>query len=99
MDRFHGVSPRSANLLLGGLPPADYDHVEPYLRWIPMIFKEVLHEQDEPVREVIFPGGAVCSLLMNMGDGRTAEIATVGREGAVGTTVFRGNAIDERIGR
>lgn len=82
-------SPRSKNILLAGLPQYDYDHLEPYLKEISLSFKEVLHEQDEPVRKIIFPGhGVVCSLLKNMADGRVAEIATVGREGAVGTGVF-----------
>ena len=85
-------SPRSRNTLLRGLPRVDYDHVEPFLKRIPLIFKEVLHEQDEPVRQIIFPGGgAVCSLLKNMDDGSVVEIATVGREGAVGATVFGGS--------
>ena len=84
-------SHRSQNTLLAGLPQGDYDHLEPYLKEISMSFKEVLHEQDERVRTIIFPGnGAVCSLLKNMDDGRVAEIATVGREGAVGIGVFGG---------
>jgi hypothetical protein len=84
-------APRSKNTLLAGLPQHDYDNVEPYLRRISMRFKEVLHEQDEPIRDVIFPGGAVCSLVKNMEDGQVVEIAAVGREGAVGTTVFGGS--------
>ena len=84
-------SARSRNTLLASLPQADFDHVEPYLRAISLSFKEVLHEQDEPIRDVIFPGhGAVCSLLKNMIDGSVVEIATVGREGAVGASVFGG---------
>jgi len=64
-----------------------------------MAFKEILHEQDEPIRDVIFPGGAVCSLLKNLTDGSVAEIATVGREGAVGMSAFAGgpNSIHETI--
>ena len=84
--------PRSTNALLAGLPQADYDHVEPYLRRISMGFKEVLQEQDEPIRDVIFPCAAICSLLKNMDDGHVVEIAMVAGEGAVGTTVFGGSA-------
>ena len=81
-------TPRSRNALLAGLPKQDYDHVEPYLRQISMVFKEVLHEQDAPICEVIFPGGAVCSIVKKMNDGAVVDIAMVGREGAVGTSVL-----------
>ena len=83
--------PRSNNTLLASLPKPDYDRVEPYLRRITVVFKEVLHEQGEPIHRVFFPGGAVCSLLRKMADGAVAEIAIVGREGAVGTSVFGGS--------
>ncbi len=82
----------SRNTLIASLPQADYDRIEPFLREMPMPFKQVLQEQDEPIRDVIFSGGAVCSLLVNLSDGSVAEIATVGREGAVGTSVFADGA-------
>lgn len=82
--------PHSKNKLLASLPKHDYEHVEPYLRDVPMTFKQILHKQGEKIRDVIFPGGAVCSLLRNMDDGRVVEIATVGGEGAVGSGFFQG---------
>lgn len=52
---------------------------------------EVLYEPGESVTDVYFPcGPAMISYLVVLPDGRTAETALIGREGAVGGIVSRG---------
>jgi CRP-like cAMP-binding protein len=50
--------------------------------------RELVFEQGEPIRHVVFPLSGVWSLLSVMDDGRSVEVATVGREGFVGLPVF-----------
>jgi CRP-like cAMP-binding protein len=52
----------------------------------------MLHKQGEVVTHVYFPTGGAVSLVKTLGDGHAAEIATIGKEGMVGTHVFFGEA-------
>jgi CRP-like cAMP-binding protein len=74
------------NRLLAALPPADYARILPSLTVVPLKLKELLHKPDEPVGDVYFPGGGFCSMLTVLEDGSMVEIATIGREGMVGTS-------------
>ena len=46
--------------------------------------RQVLHKRGEPLTQVVFPGRSVCSLILDMEDGASAEVALVGPEGFVG---------------
>jgi CRP-like cAMP-binding protein len=89
-----GRSPRSLlpreadvqNLLLAALPKADRDRLIPSLDVVPLKLKDVLHKPGQPIREVYFPGGGFCSIVAVLEDGGMVEVATVGREGMVGTS-------------
>jgi CRP-like cAMP-binding protein len=81
----------SANRLLAALPEEDYQRVVPHLTTVSTRFGQVLHKQGEPILDVYFPGGGACSLTKVMQDGETAEIATVGNEGILGSCVFFGD--------
>jgi CRP-like cAMP-binding protein len=59
---------------------------------------QVLQEAGRPQRHVYFPTSAVVSLLHVMESGATAEVAVVGNEGVVGTSVFLGGATTTRHG-
>ena len=78
------------NRLLLSLPAEDCQRLTPHLNVVPMTPRRVLQKQDEPIRQVYFPGGGACSLVKIMQDGKTAEIATVGDEGIIGAGVFFG---------
>src|SRR4051812_14663586 len=79
------------NRLLAALPAADYARILPSLSLIPLKLKAFLHKPGEPIRDVYFPGGGFCSMLIVLEDGSMVEIATVGREGVVGaSSVFNG---------
>lgn len=72
------------NLLLAALPLDDYARVERSLAVVPTRVKQTLHEAGELVEFVYFPGHGFCSVLTLLDDGRMVEVATIGREGAVG---------------
>lgn len=77
----HTSPERMTNLLLArlGLSPADLE-VGPAERG------QVLWQPDEAVDSVVFPLSGMVSLVVDTADGRSAEVATVGREGAAGVT-------------
>jgi CRP-like cAMP-binding protein len=79
---------RNHNRLLAALPPDDYNRIAPTLQLIPLKLKRVLHKPGEPIRDVYFPGGGFCSMLTVLDDGRMVEVATIGREGMVGTSAI-----------
>jgi CRP-like cAMP-binding protein len=99
MSVFTENSPPSAqplqNKLLASLPGDEFQRIAPHLRSVPMKMKQVFQRQDEPTQVVYFPGGGACSLVKTLGDGRVAEVATVGGEGAIGASVFFGERIAE----
>jgi CRP-like cAMP-binding protein len=79
------------NQLLKALSEADRDLVVPYLEAVTVRRGAVLFEAGSAVQTISFPcGHAVVSLLITMQDGRRAETATIGREGAVGGIVSNG---------
>ena len=94
-DTHRPTAPAPSNLhlnkLLATIPADDFQRIAPHLTTVQLRFKEVLYKQDEAIKHIFFPGGGACSLTKVMQDGRVAEIATVGNEGALGTSVFFGD--------
>jgi CRP-like cAMP-binding protein len=83
----------SSNQLLAALPAPEYARLAPSLETLPLKLKEWIHPPGEAIRDVYFPGGGFCSILTVLEDGRMVEVATIGREGAVGmSAVFDGTA-------
>jgi CRP-like cAMP-binding protein len=74
------------NQLLAALPAADRDRLLPTLDIVPLKLKDLLHKAGERLQYVYFPGGGFLSIVTVLQDGRMVEVATVGREGAVGVT-------------
>jgi len=68
------------------LPPGDLDRVLARAEIIPLILKTMLHKPGQPIREVYFPGGGFLSIVTVLEDGSMVEVATVGREGVVGSS-------------
>jgi CRP-like cAMP-binding protein len=79
------------NQLLCSLPTDVYDVVAKDLRAIEVAPGEVLHEHGVVVTDVYFPNGGVFSVTTPMRDGRSVEVATAGREGMLGVSVFLGD--------
>ncbi len=80
--------PAVTNMLLAALPGADRARILPLLETIPLVLREMLHGAGERVRYVYFPGGGFLSIVTVLDDGRMVEVATVGREGAVGLSAM-----------
>lgn len=72
------------NRLLAGMPPAEFDRLEPHLEAVDLPTGLVLYEHDDVLDTVYFPHSAVISIVAVMRDGSVAEMATVGREGLAG---------------
>jgi CRP-like cAMP-binding protein len=74
----------SRNRLLAALEPPDLALLSPALKVINHRQGDVLTEAGDPVEQIYFPLGGMISLLAVMENGNGVELATVGREGAVG---------------
>jgi CRP-like cAMP-binding protein len=76
--------PKTVNRLLAALPENEYARIAAHLSAAPLHARQVIQKRDEPLTHVYFPGRTLCSLVINMEDGASAEIAVVGSEGIVG---------------
>jgi CRP-like cAMP-binding protein len=72
------------NRLLAALEPKDFAALEPYLEIVHLTRGQVLYGAGEPLHFTYFPHDAVISLVNDMEDGGTVEIAVFGREGVCG---------------
>jgi CRP-like cAMP-binding protein len=74
-----------SNRLLGSLIAADFALLAPHLEPMVLAAGMVLQEPGSGLSQVIFPGrGTVLSLIAVTRDGRVAETAAIGCEGAIG---------------
>lgn len=74
----------ASNRLLDSLPAGDAALLKPHLKTIAMVQGASLQEQGEQIGHIYFPHNGMISLLAVMKQGNSVEIATVGREGAIG---------------
>jgi CRP-like cAMP-binding protein len=72
------------NRLLAALEPKDFAALEPDLEIVHLTRGQVLYSAGEPLHFTYFPHDAVISLVNDMEDGGTVEIAVFGREGVCG---------------
>jgi CRP-like cAMP-binding protein len=70
------------------LPADEFRRLLPHLKTIPTRLKYVFHKQGEPIRDVYFPNGGVCSVTAVLSSGESVEAATVGDEGMLGIEAF-----------
>ncbi len=73
-----------ANRLLAALEPEDFAALRPHLEIISLTRGQVLYEAGSPLHFSYFPHDAVISLVNDMEDGGTVEVAVFGREGVCG---------------
>ncbi|NBX21503.1 Crp/Fnr family transcriptional regulator [Rhodoferax mekongensis] len=83
------LDPRE-NGLLASLPEQEWKRWQPCLTLIDLPLGKVLYESGVIQQQVYFPTNAIVSLLYVLGDGASAEIAVVGKEGIVGISLFMG---------
>ena len=83
--------PFSGNLLLRALGAGDRDLIAPHLESVTHPKGVSLFEAGADVSHITFPcDAAVVTLVITTRDGRSAETATIGNEGAVGGIVSEG---------
>lgn len=83
---------RPENNLLRILRQSDYDLIRNDLTIVEMKSRELLYNPGDHVGTVYFPcGPSLVSYLVTNEDGRDVETVLIGREGAVGGIVSRGN--------
>ena len=78
------------NRLLAALPEHDWQILLPELEFVKLPLGTVLYESGKIISHVYFPTTAIISLLYELKDGASAEIAIVGNEGIVGISLFMG---------
>ena len=79
------------NRLLAALRPSDLAQLAPYLKSMSLTAGAVLFEAGEDIHTTIFPCySTMASLLVVTRDGDEIEVASIGREGAIGGIVSAG---------
>jgi hypothetical protein len=78
------ISGTSSNKLLEELPPEDFQLLAANLVSEKIAQGTVLYDTGAKVDRVYFPLSGMVSLVVVTRDGKTIEVATVGREGAIG---------------
>jgi CRP-like cAMP-binding protein len=72
------------NRLLTALGASELALLAPHFKQVPLLHGAILHEPDSPSESIYFPLGGSVSLFVVMKAGEAVEVASVGREGAVG---------------
>jgi CRP-like cAMP-binding protein len=84
------VNSPNQNHLLAALPATEFEALAKHLELLPMPLGEFLYEPGELLQHVYFPTTSIISLHYVMESGASAEMAGVGNEGMVGTSLFMG---------
>ncbi|GLR90087.1 hypothetical protein GCM10007857_68010 [Bradyrhizobium iriomotense] len=79
------ASGRPPNQLLRTLDAADFKLLEPHLATVELIREMSLGVDGVRPKQVYFPLGGAVSMTVNLADGQTIEVATLGRDGVVGS--------------
>jgi CRP-like cAMP-binding protein len=87
---FTFTDPRQ-NQILAGLDSTDYQRLLPFLKPVELAAGASLHESGGALRDAWFPADCIVALVQRMNDGAATEIATVGRDGVVGISLFMGD--------
>lgn len=78
------------NNILAALPAVEFERIAPGLELVSMQQRSVLYESGGQVQYVYFPATAIISLQYVLENGSSSEIAGIGSEGVVGTSIFMG---------
>ena len=78
------------NRILAALPALDYERMLPDLEYIPMPLGWTMSESGDHVNFLHFPISGIVSLIYDLENGASSEIALVGNEGMVGISIFMG---------
>ena len=73
-----------SNRILLALPDNEYRAIRPSLEFLAMPHHRSLYEPNRKIEYVYFPNRGLISLVIVMADGKTVEVAVLGREGVAG---------------
>lgn len=80
----------TGNLFLDNLPENALNVLRPALVHVSLKHGQLIYERNARVESVLFPLGAILSIVLDMSDGATAEVGIIGREGMSGLGVALG---------
>ncbi len=78
----------SPNQLLSSLSAEDYARLVPHLRTVKLALGDVICQGSGNFGFAYFPTNSVVSLICDMEDGATVEVALTGNDGVLGTSIF-----------
>jgi CRP-like cAMP-binding protein len=78
------------NVILLSIPDGEYAWLRPHLELVDLPQQRTLHEPGEKIEFAYFMNSGLASLVVLTRDGRSVEVAIVGREGIVGTPLAVG---------
>jgi len=90
-----GVADASVNGLLAALPGPSRERLLGKTQLVSLSVEDLLYHPGDPITAVYFPLTCVISMMTEMKNGATIEIATVGNEGVLGIAPYLG--IDEAV--
>jgi hypothetical protein len=80
----------ASNHLLSSLSPRDYARLIPYLQTVKVALGDAIGQGAGSFGYAYFPTTCVVSLICDMEDGATSEVALTGNDGVLGTSLFLG---------
>jgi CRP-like cAMP-binding protein len=72
------------NHVLNSIPQGEFDIIRPDLEFVQLPHHRIIHEAGEKIEFAYFLNQGLASLVVLTSDGRSVEVAIVGREGVVG---------------
>lgn len=83
----------TGNRLLSTLGPAERDLLQPHMSFVELAAGDTVLQAGSPVEQSLFPfDSLVVSMMVQLAGGRSVEVASVGKEGAVGGIVSCGSS-------
>lgn len=79
---------KDQNYLFKAMPDADWQRMLPYIEAVDLPVEMILSPSNMKPSYVYFPSTAVISILHELKEGASTEVAVVGREGLVGVCLF-----------
>lgn len=81
---------KNANQLFQAMPTQEWARLAPFIECSDLPVGKVLYEPGTKMSHLYFPATAIVSILYDLEDGSSAEIALVGHEGVVGISLLMG---------
>src|SRR5204863_2893809 len=76
--------------LLLAIPDREYSLLRPHLEYVDLPHHHILQEPGQKIEFAYFLNGGMASLVVLTSDGRSVEVAIVGKDGIVGTPLSVG---------